>query len=185
MVKHLYDCVSHWYHGGQVYFYSDPHFSDEEMKYLRKNYIGDEEQVERINSKIGKHDTLVLLGDIGDETWLSRVRGYKVLLLGNHDKGVTNYVPYVNEIYEGPLVINEKIILSHEPVDLPFMFNIHGHDHSGWERLNHHLNVCAEHIDYTPVSFKKIIESGALKKVDSIHRITIDTATERKEKRLK
>ena len=54
MYKGLYDCFKHWFHGGQVYFYSDPHFSDAEMQYLRKNYIGDDEQIKRINAKIGK-----------------------------------------------------------------------------------------------------------------------------------
>lgn len=32
MYKHLYDSFSHWYNKGSVYFYSDPHFNDDEMK---------------------------------------------------------------------------------------------------------------------------------------------------------
>ena len=58
---------------------------------LRKNYIGDEEQIKRINSKIGKYDTLVILGDVGDIEWVRKIRGYKVLVMGNHDAGATNY----------------------------------------------------------------------------------------------
>ena len=34
MYKHLYDSFSHWYRGGSIYFYSDPHFNDDEMKLL-------------------------------------------------------------------------------------------------------------------------------------------------------
>lgn len=206
MYKHLYDNFKHWYRGGTVYFYSDPHFADDEMKYIRKNYIGDDEQVRAINKKIGKKDTIVFLGDIGDVEFISKIRGYKILVMGNHDSGASNYiraieywwnwhndvsydlVPHDNhlfdEVYEGPLCISEKIILSHEPLDIPFMLNIHGHDHSGWtfQDINH-WNVCAENIGYTPVCIKEIVNSGRLNKIDSIHRITIDTATERKKVR--
>ena len=93
MFKNLYDNFAHWFHDGRgtVYFYSDPHFNDPEMVQLRKNYIGDEEQIKRINSKIGKYDTLVVLGDVGDIEWVRKIRGYKVLVMGNHDAGATNY----------------------------------------------------------------------------------------------
>lgn len=184
MYKHLYDCFKHWYHGGTIYFYSDPHFADEEMKYIRKNYIGDEEQVKRIRARVGKNDTLVILGDVGDKEWLKKLRGYKVLILGNHDAGATTYEGYVDEVYEGALMISDKIMLSHEPIEFPYALNLHGHDHSGWEKMSTpHVNVCAEHINYTPISLKSIIESGILKDIPSIHRETIDRATERKKKR--
>lgn len=233
MYKHLYDNFKHWFHGGQVYFYSDPHFADEEMKYIRHDYISDEEQIKRINSKIGKNDTLVILGDIGDINWVKKIRGYKVLIQGNHDSGASNYrkkyysVAYdvstkkrlgivdvtdvlhprqevvkkaiesepnvfinhefnglFDEVYEGCLMISDKIILSHEPVDFKYALNIHGHDHSMWSKDDeYHLNVCAEHIDYTPISLKEIVESGYLKNVPSIHRETIDKATDKALKR--
>lgn len=94
MYKHLYDCFRHWYHDdrGTIYFYSDPHFADPEMKYIRKNYIGDDEQVARINKVIGKYDTIIFLGDIGDPSFISKIRGYKVLIKGNHDSGSGNYI---------------------------------------------------------------------------------------------
>ena len=93
MHKSLYDRFAHWFNNdrGQVYFYSDPHFSDEEMKYLRTNYISDEEQVKRINAKIGKYDTIVILGDVGNTDWVRKIRGRKVLVMGNHDSGASNY----------------------------------------------------------------------------------------------
>ena len=229
----LYDCVKHWNNYDQIYLYSDPHFSDEEMKVLRKNYIGDEEQIKRINSVCNKRTLFVCLGDVGNTDFIKRIKGDKVLIMGNHDSGASNYkriqskellsddiedhykylsTKYHNyiinklwsdetrilgkatfyhldnclfdEVYEGALIINEKIILSHEPVDIPFMLNIHGHDHSNWGyQDNNHINLCAEHIDYTPVSLKSIVESGRLKNIDSIHRMTIDNATERAKER--
>ena len=235
MYKNLYDQFAHWFHDGRgtVYFYSDPHFNDDEMKYLRKNYIGDDEQVRRINSKIGKYDTLVILGDVGDIEWVRKIRGYKVLVMGNHDMGATKYkrrkvsftyrkeeytkdelfdavrksFPHYNisitlkkydftggsefwhvecdnglfdEVYEGALMIAPNIILSHEPVEFPYAKNIAGHDHAN--KYNGTINVCAEHIDYTPVPLKWLVEQGMLKAPD-IHRETIDGAIERKAKR--
>ena len=186
MKQHLYPIFAEkWLRpGGTIYFYSDPHFADEEMKYLRKNYIGDDEQIRRIKSRIGKCDTLIILGDIGDPTPLKQIRCYKVLICGNHDRGATYYAEYFNEVYTGPLFISDRILLSHEPINLPYALNIHGHDHSNSEQVApHHLNLCAEHIDYTPVSFKSIIKFGFLKDTPSIHRITVDNAIVRKEKR--
>ena len=93
MLHYLYDSFANrWLaRGGSVWFYSDPHFNDPEMPAIRKNYISDDEQVKRINSKIGKNDTLIILGDIGDTKFIQYLRGYKVLIMGNHDGGATNY----------------------------------------------------------------------------------------------
>ncbi len=244
MNKYLYDdFAARWYRGGRIYFYSDPHFSDPEMVYLRKNYIGDEEQIRRINSKIGKNDTLIVLGDIGNPEWVKKIRGYKVLIKGNHDGGSSNYQRHITEIktfnsaeltpeqlanirqhathlqdfenlalfktriednhlfdevYEGALQIGPNIVLSHEPIPvLSCCINICGHDHANWAKdlvidfsgsepriieasEKHHFNMCAEHIDYTPISLDEIIKSIKLKNYLDIHRITIDKAIERK-----
>jgi len=190
MEKHLYDSFARWYRGGTIWFYSDPHFNDPEMEHIRKNYISDAEQVKRINSRVGRNDTLIILGDVGDIEWVRKLRGYKVLIMGNHDAGATKYKKVENnglfdEVYEGALMISSKIILSHEPIpNLPeWLFNIHGHDHSNWFTGSRHLNVCAEHIYYTPISIASIIKDGLLKDVEDIHRITIDNAIARKEKK--
>lgn len=223
MLKNLYEIFAEkWYRGGAIYVYSDPHFKDAEMIHLRKNYIGDDEQVKSINKVAGKNDTIIFLGDICDLSFVKKIHGYKILIMGNHEKGATNYkrVQYkinkddkysvdwyeqnksnlfkvkdeyyfdnhlFDEVYEGPLMINDRLILSHEPIEnLPkYMFNIHGHDHSGWFKSDHHMNMCAEHINYTPVNLIDLIKKGLLKNVDSIHRITIDNATTRKQKRQK
>ena len=214
MIKHLYDEIAkRWHRGGSIWIYSDPHFADVEMKYLRENYIGDEEQVKRINKVLGKKDTIIFLGDIGDESFIKNIKGYKVLIMGNHDKGASNYkrdkvlVPtpkemleasngllapeaYVDnhlfdEVYEGPLMINDRVILSHEPIPVPeYMFNIHGHDHSNWYRTDNSLNVCAEHVNYTPVNLIALFKQGLLKDVADIHRETIDRAIKRKIKKI-
>lgn len=228
----LYPCFKHWLEFNNIWLYSDPHFNDPEMVHLRKNYISDEEQVKRINAKVGKKDLLICLGDVGDISFISKLRaGYKVLIKGNHDdKGDSYYQREVierfsnenmteedkalhasafingdketvykiirkyttvednhlfDEVYSGPIWIAEKILLSHEPIDVPYAFNIHGHDHSNWFANDHHLNLCAEHIDYTPVSLVTLVKEGKFAKVDNIHRMTIDRAVEKKANRNK
>ena len=251
MKYELYPCFN-W--PGTIWLYSDPHFGDEELYTYRgtSSSINDDEQVRRINSKVGKNDTIVILGDVGSVEWVKKIRGYKVLILGNHDSGASKYkrsikdftVPISNldfefiktfdkgdiknskimdtefievddhlfdEVYTGCLMINEKIILSHEPVEFMYAFNIHGHDHSGADFIKYvlseydsdiasknmskvyletvsknklnKLNVCAEWIGYYPVCLSQIIKSGALSSIPNIHRITIDAATERKQKK--
>ena len=87
-----------------------------------------------------------------------------------------------DEVYEGALIIGEKIILSHEPVDVPWAHNIHGHDHTGRKRKGH-TNVCSDVIGYKPINFNQWLKSGHTAQVQTIHRATIDKATERKVKR--
>lgn len=206
MIKSLYKIFQHWSKNGSVYLYSDPHFGDWESYTFRglttnktKEEL-DQFQVDNINKVVHKSDTIIFLGDIGDPSLLKKIRGYKVLITGNHDKGSSIYEEYFDEIYTGCLTISDRIILSHEPIENcpPFLFNIHGHDHSGRDfttyvlkdydadmsgsemsknyltciknyKLNK-LNLCAEWINYTPVSLADIIKSGVLTNISTIHR---------------
>jgi len=235
MRKHLYDTIANrWIPGnGSVWIISDPHFNDADSKYFRKDYPGDDALIKAINSNVCKNDTIVFLGDIGDLECVKRIRGYKVLLLGNHDGGATKYhrtdaircpkchssdlsshvdgfcklVMSCNgcgehgifdrsweyddrlfdEVYEGPLMINDRTILSHEPIpDLPpYLFNIHGHTHDlpfDWDAS--HRNVCAEAIGYKPINLLRLFEDGLLSDVKDIHRHAVDKATRRKNHRV-
>ena len=185
MYKNLYDSFEHWYRGGSIWLYSDPHFDDDELNAIVQNRPTSEEQVKRINSKLGKNDTIIFLGDIGNVEWIKRIRGYKILIMGNHDAGASNYIDYFDEVYEGCLMISPKIILSHEPVDFPYAINIHGHCHGQLARDEFHINVCADCINYTPVNLPNLIKLGYLKDVPEIHRVTIDNAIRRNSKRCK
>lgn len=87
-----------------------------------------------------------------------------------------------DEVYEGALIVGEKLILSHEPVEIPWLYNIHGHDHAGQKRKNH-LNVCSDVIGYEPINLTQKLKSGLMSAITTIHRATIDSATKRKAKR--
>ena len=198
---------------------------------MDKNWISVDEQVDRINKLAHKNDTLIILGDVGEIKNISRLKaGYKVLVMGNHDTGRSNFERKIitkkfskdmytredalnkmkedypdckysvseeydfhspfeswiisadnklfDEVYGGPLMIGEKIFLSHEPIlGIDWCLNIHGHDHSGRKIDNYHLNLASNVCNYTPINLKNEIKNGLLANVLSIHRMTIDNAS--------
>lgn len=179
MIPTLYDKFKHWSASGAVYIISDTHFCDEDCPLMDRKWISPEEQVKRINQKVSKKDTIIHLGDVGDVSYIKKLRGYKVLIKGNHDTGSAKYREYFDEVYEGPLFIAEKILLSHEKIEgLDFCFNIHGHDHTpGHTGDATHLNVAANNCNYTPINLGEFIKSGGLRQIVSLHRQTIQKAT--------
>lgn len=185
MIKTLYPCFQHWSNHGSVYIISDTHFDDSDRQFMGYN-ISEQEQLYILKEACYKNDTLIHLGDVGNPQYLDKLKCYKVLIMGNHDTGKTK--KYFNEVYTGPLIISDKIILSHEPVCLdigiykkPIAFNIHGHDHSGeYYNDNFHLNLAQNVWGYFPFNLKKFINDGILKHIDSIHRVTIDKQIEKK-----
>lgn len=184
MIPGLYDIFNHWHKQGTVWLYSDPHFGD---KALQKGVAGrpsDEDQIKMINAKVGKKDTLIILGDIGDIECARKLKGYKVLIAGNHDVGLTNYREVFDEVYGGALFIGEKLVLSHEPIQIPFALNIHGHVHDKRVKSDmHHINVCSDVIGYTPINFNQLMKSGPTARIATVHRATIDKAAKRKKKK--
>lgn len=226
----VYDIFNTNWCGQTVWIYSDPHFDDPDLEKVIKR-PNSMELVQKINGKVGRKDTIIFLGDIGNIEYIRMIRGKKILIMGNHDAGPSNYkrVKYqfifdkntyskeeirmrlmthypnwkitinetynyrwvaevdnclFDEVYEGPLTIGEKIILSHEPVDASWALNIHGHVHDKPESDNRHFNVCAHVINYTPINLNRLLKSGGLLgKIETIHRTTINKAIKRKKKR--
>lgn len=237
MISGLYSLFNErWADKQTIWVYSDPHFGDEELAAGTPGRPSDEEQIKLINSKVGKKDVLIILGDCGDPAMCAKLRGYKVLIMGNHDAGRSNYEKKIisrkfpkevfqrsealdemkriypgcqysitegydfhspfeywevfadnnlfDEIYEGPLMIGEKLILSHEPLDIDWAFNLHGHCHSGPMRRDaNHLNVCSDVINYSPVNLNRLMKNGLTSKIYSVHRQTIAVATKNKKRR--
>lgn len=231
----IYDMFNEKWCKQTVWIYSDPHFSDRDLESGVKDRPSDEEQIANINSCAGRKDTLIILGDVGNIECVRKLRAaHKVLIMGNHDAGASNYKREVkqvvydqdqysrdeaiadmkikypgwkvwaaesyefhspfkrwnvyadnclfDEVYEGALMVGEKLIFSHEPVDIPWAYNIHGHDHAGHIRVGH-TNVCSDVIGYKPINFNQWLKEGHTARVQTIHRATIDNATKRKAKR--
>lgn len=164
---------------------SDLHFNEDDLKKAFPERPSDEELVKMINSKVGRKDILLILGDCGDLEFVKQLRGYKVLMMGNHDTGSTKYKEIFDEVYEGALIIGEKLILSHEPVPgIDWAMNLHGHNHNGSKKKDpYHFNVCADVIGYKPINFNQWLRDGHTSRIQTIHKETIDYATERKRKR--
>lgn len=239
MINSLYDVFKKWSIKGSVYIISDPHFSDQgSFEFRAKNNKLPENVktvealdnfiISNINKVAHKNDCLIILGDVGNIECITKLKaGYKVLLLGNHDRGAdyykrisadltnlkadlaktvelpkdllmskheaNNHVIFDNrlfdEVYSGPLMISDKIILSHEPI-IPcpdYLVNLCGHVHAKDHKFNvdnhQYYNFCAEAIDYKPVSLGELIKGGLLSKVKDIHRATVDGVIIRKKHR--
>lgn len=217
---------------------SDTHFGEIDLKKVFPDRPDDDELVRRINSVCGRADCLIILGDCGNTSYIQKLRAKrKILILGNHDGGVSNYqrqiwtkrfaqdqfqkneallemkkfypnchysidegyqytVPFeyweikadnklFDIIFEGPVMISEKLILSHEPVPaLTWACNLHGHVHQGPIKSDfYHYNCALEVNNYIPINFNTLIKSGLTAHIESLHRQTIDTATKRATKR--
>ena len=184
----LYDIFrKRWEPFSDIYLVSDTHFNDKEL------YIGTkrierkdtDEYIKLINSKVGKKSILIHLGDVGDLEVMKKIRGYKVLIMGNHDSGVTKYKEVFDEVYTGPIQIGEKLILSHEPLECDWAFNIHGHIHSFTHKDDaRHMCICPEVTkQFEPINFNQLMKSGFMSKIETQHRKTINSATKRARKR--
>ncbi len=89
-----------------------------------------------------------------------------------------------DEVYAGPIMISEKLILSHEPVEgIDWCMNVHGHDHSRLHKNDkYHFNVNADVIGYIPINFNRWMKQGYLAQIKSLHRKTIDKQITNKRK---
>lgn len=88
-------------------------------------------------------------------------------------------------VFTGPVMIGEKLILSHEPIEnCDWCMNIHGHIHSrNIVNDTYHFNVCSDVIGYAPINFNKWMKEGHLAKIQSLHRQTINEATDRRRRK--
>jgi calcineurin-like phosphoesterase family protein len=144
------------------YVISDLHLGHVSLKRLyRDNFASIEEMHDRIvemwNSKIRNDDvTVYVLGDIGYkeaiEQVMPRLKGRKVLILGNHDKYSREfYSNYFAEVHDTPIFWSRRIVMSHHPIPVePGVINLHGHTHIIDLNSPGHFNLCVERIDYTP-----------------------------------
>lgn len=182
----LYDIFAEkWKDLQTAYIISDLHFGEDDLKKAFPNRPTDEELVNKINAKVGRKDLFIVLGDCGDLDYVRKLRGYKVLVAGNHEKGLTAAKEVFDEVYAGPIIIGEKLILSHEPIAVLGMFNIHGHNHAGKPYMSNSAsyNVCADIHNYEPIHFNSWMKEGYLAHIQTIHRNTINTATNRKRRK--
>jgi len=152
----------HFWHEKAILYNARPFSSVEEMN--RKMIINH-------NNVVKNRDVCFFLGDFSfcpnDMTRevYEQLNGTKILILGNHDrrKSVTWWRRAgFEEIHKYPLIINDRFILSHEPVegDLGKFYNIHGHIHLNRSDVttDRHVNVCVETTGYCPVNLDQLMD---------------------------
>jgi len=134
--------------------------------------LHDETLIQNWNLNIKQKDTVYHLGDFSlfnQERILKRLNGDKILIKGNHDKGIESFSKYFNCIFKEPPVnrgtsINGvKVILNHYPMlswNAKFHNRIHffGHVHSSplkpFIPSRNSYDVGVDNNGYSPILFE-------------------------------
>lgn len=154
-----------------IYFLADTHFDDDDIRrYENRPFASTAQMNEAIitnwNNTVQPTDSVYLLGDIGNEQYISRLNGVKYLVKGNHDHRDNAYYRTIGfaEVYDLPVILQEFFILSHEPLyvnrNMPYA-NIFGHVHANpayKDYSSRSFCVSVERIRYTPVSLSYVKE---------------------------
>lgn len=155
-----------------VFFTSDHHFGPKNT-IIPKDYINTRNKmmIEQWNSVVTNDDVVFHLGDFSELDYMNttniinQLKGYKILIMGNHDKNRdrTTWLAHgLNEVIDYPILYEQKFLLSHEHLNdiyAPF-FNIHGHFHNPDQKYisDRHINVGVDYWDHKPVSLNIIKE---------------------------
>lgn len=160
----------------RTFFVADTHFGDGNiLRYENRPFASveemDRELVERWNETVGDGDMVFHLGDVSslgkDQTGelLGKLRGEKVLVMGNHDR---QYSPEewralgFQEAVPWPVVWEGFFLLSHEPLyvnrNMPYA-NVFGHVHGNpayRDASARSVCVSVERTEYRPISFEEL-----------------------------
>ena len=142
--------------------------------------------IENHNRTVGDRDVIYFLGDVSIPRrglqHVKRMRGRKRLLMGNHDPFVKNFCNDYREAgfeYVEAFHKFDRFVATHIPVHASCLstrwnVNVHGHTHDNVVLLPRgvdartgeilysdkpdprYINVCMEHINYTPISLEEI-----------------------------
>lgn len=158
----------------KTFFIADPHFDDFRLLAYENRPFPDVDTMNNIliglwNKAVSPEDSVWVLGDFGGEgresEILARLNGTKYLVKGNHDTRPNDdyRAAGFSEVYDLPVVFGGFWLLSHEPMyvntNMPYA-NLFGHVHASplyKDFSPHHFCVCAERINYTPISLEEIL----------------------------
>lgn len=157
---------------------SDTHFNHENIiKYCSRPFSSAEEMneclVDHWNSVVRDEDLVYHLGDVYmgggfsrdyTRSLLSRLKGRKRLILGNHDTGKDDVLrgafQKIDVWRKKPMGL--PCILTHIPVHVDTLdenkapINVHGHIHTRVLPDKRYINVSVEQINYTPVNLEEL-----------------------------
>ena len=174
-----------------VYFTSDIHFGHRNAILRNARPFStveemDETIIERWNKKVHANDTVYIVGDvvIGKDLakYVSRLKGKKILVLGNHDiyvrkqwnAGLFEYITRMQELK----IDGRRLTLCHfpmiewggsrrEPTDKSYGYLIYGHTHNRVMHLYRRvleapnaLNAGMDVNGFVPVTFEELVENN-------------------------
>lgn len=148
----------------KAYIISDTHFGHK-VPILKERYMlfknakeHDDYIVETLNGILNHDSILIHLGDVGDLETMSKVHGRKVLIRGNHDNlSNKKYLEVFKEIYNHPVFLNKRILLSHYPEMVsPHVLSIHGHLHGSYLDSSNHMTASIHMINYRPLTLRQV-----------------------------
>lgn len=149
-----------------IFITSDHHFDHKNIiKYCNRPFDSVEEMnefmINRWNSRVGKQDIVIHLGDFGFgnrravKELRNRLNGMILLIRGNHDYRIKEEWGFF--IREEPVQVG-KYILSHKPLlkeEIPCgVINIHGHIHE--KESEYGINVSVDKTGYEPVDLREL-----------------------------
>lgn len=153
-----------------VFFIGDTHFGHTNIVKFENNARPfasieehDEALVKNWNGVVRKKDIVWVMGDFAfgaaSVGMAGRLNGEKKLVMGNHDHYPTEeYMKHFTKLYGA--VSYKHALLTHIPCHPDqlqrWSYNIHGHTHSYVLPDDRYINVSAEQINYTPVSWDEL-----------------------------
>ena len=177
----------------KTFVYSDPHFYHRNICTFL-NYDGTkvrpwddaetmtEEMIQWYNECVSDQDRVYILGDVaftvaGMKACVSRLKGRKVLVPGNHDPNkMRRYFDLFDDVRG--YVVKKGFIMSHIPIHEDCLsrwrLNIHGHLHGNTVKdmfAGHRLqsedkryyNACVEQTNFRPKLLDEILHERGLK----------------------
>lgn len=171
-----------------TYLTSDTHFRHENIiKFCNRPWLNVDEMTEALiakwNARVRHEDRVYHLGDFAlGKDWklhtpaiVKRLNGYKIIILGNHDRSVdAMYAAGFNEVcrYLDIEMDGKRVHMRHEPNFLEPQHPdshtrcddstnsdifLHGHVHQSWRRRGKHINVGVDVWDYQPVTLEEAL----------------------------
>jgi len=157
-----------------IYFTADHHFGHTNIiKYCNRPFKDVEEMnkilINNWNDTISDNDTVYHLGDFAlmnnnkITEYLNKLRGIKILILGNHDRLNRKNKNLFKNIYKSYSLFYRglTIVLSHYPykfIPPNGVIHLHGHSHGKETKIKNKIDVGVDNTNYYPISIDEVIE---------------------------
>ena len=154
---------THFYHKNIIDYANRPFKSVEDMN---------KSLIDTWNNRVNKIDRVLVLGDFwfgatrNCEEILNQLKGYKILIMGNHDTISPNsYLQSgFKEVYRYPILFENFYLLSHYPLyinsNMPYanlFAHVHGNPaYSDYTSQTMCVSIERPHMEYGPINFNTV-----------------------------